>query len=130
VLDWTDPTNVTALGHWQIPGNPEIKEPGQLCSMNSHEFNTWNGYVATGNYHAGVWVFDAGSPERLTSPVTIGYYEPHETPAMEGGTRNAPFAWSPDVWGAYFDSRGYILAADWYSGFYVLKFPGTLGASS
>jgi hypothetical protein len=127
VLDWTDPTNVTALGHWQIPGNPEIKEPGQLCSMNSHEFNTWNGYVATGNYHAGVWVFDAGSPERLTSPVTIGYYEPHETPAMSGGTRNTPFAWSPDVWGAYFDSRGYILAADWYSGFYVLKFPATMG---
>ncbi|MFA5860562.1 MAG: hypothetical protein WDA16_02595 [Candidatus Thermoplasmatota archaeon] len=124
VLDWTDPLNIITLGHWQIPGNPEIKEPGQLCSMNSHEFNTWNGYVATGNYHAGVWVFDAGTPERTLAPTTVGYYEPHETPALSGGTRNTPFAWSPDVWGAYFDDRGYVLAADWYSGFYVLKVTG------
>ncbi len=125
VLDWTDPENIIELGHWQIPGNPAITEPGQLCSMNSHEFATWNGYVATGNYHAGVWLFDIGTPERTMEPVTIGYYEPHEDPRAHGGTRNTPFAWSPDVWGAYFDDRGYVIAADWYSGFYVLSFPGT-----
>jgi hypothetical protein len=127
VLDFTDPTAIQELGHWQIPGNPEIKEPGQLCSMNSHEFNTWNGYVASGNYHAGVWVFDVGTPERAREPVTIGYYEPHENAQTSGGTRNTPFAWNPDVWGAYFDERGYILAADWASGFYVLKFGATPG---
>ena len=60
------------------------------------------------------------------SPTTVGYYEPHNSPPMMGGTRNTPFAWNPDVWGAYFDDRGYVLAADWYSGVYVLKFPGTL----
>jgi hypothetical protein len=127
VLDWTDPTNITELGHWQIPGNPAIKEPGQLCSMNSHEFTTWDGYVATGNYHAGVWVFDIGTSDRAKSPVTIGYYLPDENPMQHGGMpgRNTPFAWNPDVWGAYFDSRGYIVTADWYSGFYVLKFPAT-----
>jgi hypothetical protein len=124
VLDWTDPAGPIEMGHWQVPGNPEIKEPGQLCSMNSHEFNTWNGYVATGNYHAGVWVFDVGSPERLMEPVTVGYYEPHQLPHEHGGTRNTPFAWSPDVWGAYFDSRGYVHAADWHTGYYVLKIPG------
>lgn len=125
VLDWSDPTDVKVMGHWQVPGNPEIREPGQLCSMNSHEFNTWNGYVATGNYHAGVWIFDVGSEERLWEPVTIGYYEPHEVPQQHGGVRNTPFAWSPDVWTAYFDSRGYVYAADWSTGFYALKFPGT-----
>jgi hypothetical protein len=124
VVDWTDPTTPIEMGHWQIPGNPAIQEPGQLCSMNSHEFNTWNGYVATGNYHAGVWVFDVGSPERLVEPVTVGYYEPHEDPRAHAGTRNTPFAWSPDVWGAYFDNRGYVHAADWYSGYYVLKIAG------
>lgn len=124
VLDWTDPTMPVQLGTWQIPGKPEIKEPGQLCSMNSHEFNTHNGYVASGNYHAGVWVFDVGTPQRAVEPVTIGYYEPHEEPRMHGGVKSTPFAWSPDVWGAYFDDRGYVLAADWYSGFYILKIPG------
>lgn len=125
VLDWTDPAAPTELGHWQIPGDPEIEEPGQLCSMNSHEFNVWKGYVATGNYHAGVWVFDVGTLERAREPVTIGYYLPSEVPQMQGGTRNTPFAWSPDVWGAYFDDRGYIIAADWSTGFYVLGFDAT-----
>lgn len=124
VLDWTDPENLVELGHWQIPGNPAITEPGQLCSMNSHEFSTYKGYVASGNYHAGVWVFDVGSSERAMEPVTIGYYLPSEDPRAHGGTRNTPFAWSPDVWGAYFDDRGYVIAADWYTGFYVLKVPG------
>ena len=127
VLDFTDPANVVELGHWHIPGKPEIKEPGQLCSMNSHEFNTWNGYVATGNYHAGVWLFDVGTPERALEPVTIGYHLPNEDPRAHGGTRNTPFAWNPDVWGAYFDDRGYVVAADWSTGFYVLRFGATAG---
>jgi hypothetical protein len=46
---------------------------------------------------------------------------------MHGGTRNSPFAWNPDVWGAYFDDRGYVIAADWSTGFYVLSFPATAG---
>jgi hypothetical protein len=124
VLDWTDPTDIKVLGHWQIPGNPEITEPGQLCSMNSHEFNTWDGYVATGNYHAAVWVFDVGTLARAANPVTIGYYEPHENPLDHGALRYAPFAWNPDTWGAYFDDRGYVITCDWATGFYVLKVPG------
>lgn len=124
VLDWTDPAAPIELGSWIIPGAPEIREPGQLCSMNSHEFNTYKGYVASGNYHAGVWVFDVGTPKRALEPVTIGYYEPNEDPRAHGGVKNTPFAWSPDVWGAYFDDRGYILAADWATGLYILKVPG------
>lgn len=124
VLDFTDPTTPIELGHWIIPGEPAITEPGQLCSMNSHEFSEYNGYIASGNYHAGVWVFDVGTPARAAEPVTIGYYLPDEDPRAAGGIRNTPFAWSPDVWGAYFDDRGYVVAADWYSGFYVLKVPG------
>lgn len=124
VLDWSDPSEPAQLGSWIIPGEPEIKEPGQLCSMNSHEFNEYNGYIASANYHAGVWVFDVGSPERSLEPATIGYYLPSEDPRAHGGVRNSPFAWSPDVWTAAFDDRGYVVTADWYSGLYVLKVPG------
>lgn len=125
VLDWTDPAAPAQLGSWIIPGEPEITGPGpHLCDMNSHEFMVHKGYVASGNYHAGVWLFDVGTPTRAAEPVTIGYYLPDQDPRMHGGTRNTPFVWSPDVWGAYFDDRGYVLAADWYSGFYVLKVPG------
>lgn len=122
VLDWTDPTDLQMTGSWWIPGkpmNPREAEP-HLCEMNSHEFEVFDGYVASGNYHAGVWVFDVGSPERTVEPATIGYYLPDKVPQQHGGTANAPFVWSPDVWGAYFDERGYVVAADWWSGLYIL----------
>lgn len=131
VLDWTDPTDLVHTGSWWIPGepaNPREAEP-HLCEMNSHEFEVWDGYVASGNYHAGVWVFDVGSPERAGEPATIGYYLPSERPHDHGGTANAPFVWSPNVWGAYFDERGYIVAADWWSGLYILEFDATRGVS-
>ncbi|MBW3582190.1 MAG: hypothetical protein KY455_03730 [Euryarchaeota archaeon] len=129
VLDWTDPTTPFKTGSWWIPGepaNPRTAYP-HLCEMNSHEFEVWNGYVATGNYHAGVWLFDVGSTERTQEPATIGYYLPSEDPRDHGGQWNVPFYWSPDVWGAYFDERGYIIAADWWSGLYILEFEGTAG---
>jgi len=136
VLDWTDPSAMELTGSWWIPGKPANPgaggllgqpTPDHLCEMNSHEFEVWDGYVATGNYHAGVWLFDVGSAERVKEPVTIGYYLPSETPQLQGGTVNAPFAWSPNVWGAYFDERGYVVAADWWSGLYVLEFGATSG---
>jgi hypothetical protein len=126
VLDWTDPAAMVLTGSWWIPGQPRNPAPPHLCEMNSHEFEVWDGYVATGNYHAGIWLFDVGSPGRVVEPATIGYYMPTQNPHTHGGTTNVPFVWSPDVWGAYFDERGYIIAADWSSGLYVLKFAGTM----
>ena len=126
VLDFTDPTNITELGHWQIPGNPDSADPN-FYTFSAHEFTSWNGYIASGNYHGGVWVVDVGTMERAANPVTLGYYLPHEIPQAHGGTWDRPFLFNPDVWGAYFDDRGYILTADWGSGFYVLKFDGTKG---
>lgn len=129
VLEWTDPSKLTMTGTWWIPGRPANPGTGadrdHLCEMNSHEFEVWDGYVATGNYHAGVWLFDVGSPERVVEPATIGYYLPSEVPQTGGGTVNAAFPWSPYVWGAYFDDDGYIYAADIHSGLYVLSFGAT-----
>lgn len=128
VLDWTDPEEIFMTGSWWIPGkpaNPGVVGADHLCEMNSHEFEVWNGYVATGNYHAGVWVFDMGSTERAKEPATIGYHIPTNDPLQHGGTQNTPFAWTPFVWGAYFDERGYIYAADIYSGLYVYSFGAT-----
>ncbi len=127
VLDWSDPMDPVYTGQWWIPGKPANEPPPHLCEMNAHEFEVFDGYVATGNYHAGIWLFDAGSPERAYEPTTVGYYLPSEIPQTESGTVNVPFVWSPDVWGAYFDERGYVIAADWHSGLYILEFHGTTG---
>jgi len=122
VLDITNTENITLLGEWIIPGKPENVGTGRVnfFTMGVHEYETWNGYVAIGHYHSGVWLIDVGTPERAANPVTLGYYIPDRQ-----GT-SAPFAFNPDVWGAYFDDRGYIVATDVGSGLYVLKFGATL----
>ena len=127
VLDFTDPTELIELGHWQIPNQPVPPPGAHLCEMTTHEFESWDGYVATGNYHAGLWLLDIGTLERAKDPVALAYYLPHEVPQLRGGTTNKPFYWNPDVWGGYFDERGYVVAADWASGLYVLEFDATMG---
>lgn len=117
VLDFTDPQDLIELGHWTIP---------TPLTETQHEFETWDGYVATANYHQGLWLIDIGTMERALNPVTIGYYLPHEVAQTQGGTANLPaYASAPYVWGAAFDTRGYIYTADYTSGFYVLKFDAT-----
>ncbi|MBI2078904.1 MAG: hypothetical protein HYT80_11140 [Euryarchaeota archaeon] len=124
VLDFTDPNDIQELGKWDIPGRPQTGS----STFSPHEFETFDGYVATGNYHGGVWLFDVGSLERAKDPVTIGFYEPHENPYTSGGSWNKPAGNQPNTWGAYFDDRGYIVVADSFSGLYVLSFGATKGA--
>jgi hypothetical protein len=127
VMDVTDVAAPKVLSTWEVPGKPESTDPEHLCEMSPHEFAVFDGYVVTGNYHAGVWLFDIGSPERLLKPVTLGYFIPAEEPATEYGPTGAQdltFPWNPFVWGAFFDDRGYILAGDFSSGIYMLKAPG------
>lgn len=120
VLDFTDPTDILELGHWIVP----TPDPNS-----QHEFEIWNGYVATANYHSGVWIVDIGTTERAHDPVTLAYYLPNEDPADYGGIA-APLGArglnSPSTWSAAFDDRGYVYTADATTGFYVLKFHATL----
>lgn len=124
-IDVTDPRNPFLVSTWQIPGNPENPGPVNFYTYSPHELGTWNGYVVTANYHAGIWLFDVGSKERMAKPETLGYYLPHEEPLLKMAPQNPRFAFNPDVWGAYFDERGYIVTADWGSGLYILKFPAS-----
>lgn len=125
VFDITDPTKPTFLAEWELPGQPENPETSaNLCTFSPHEFAVFDGYVASGNYHAGVWLFDVGSAERMMAPATLGYYIPDVEPAAEARPQGLQFPWQPFVWGAFFDERGYVLTADASSGLYVLKVPG------
>ncbi|MHB1260683.1 MAG: LVIVD repeat-containing protein [Thermoplasmatota archaeon] len=127
VMDVTDPAAPYALSRWEVPGKPVSTDAEHLCEMSPHEFAVYDGYVITGNYHAGVWLFDLGSAERLMDPVTLGYFIPAEEPATaEGplGAQDLTFPWNPFVWGAFFDDRGYVLAGDFSSGVYLLEVPG------
>ncbi|HUR26010.1 MAG TPA: hypothetical protein VM327_08380 [Candidatus Thermoplasmatota archaeon] len=127
VMDVTDPRSPTAISSWSVPGKPVSTDQAHLCEMSPHEFATYDGYVVAGNYHAGVWLFDIGTAERLHHPVTLGWFIPAEEPAVrEGpfGAQDLTFPWNPFVWGAFFDDRGYVLAGDFSSGVYLLEAPG------
>jgi hypothetical protein len=128
IIDVTDASNPITLSTWEVPGQPLSHDTAHLCEMSPHEFSVFDGYVATGNYHAGVWLFDIGTPERLLKPVTLGYYIPAKEPATEGnkvlGAQDLTSPWNPFVWGAFFDERGYIVVGDFSSGLYILKVPG------
>lgn len=117
VLDFTDPTDFIELGHWSIPV--------PAAAATQHEFEQWDGYFATANYHSGLWLIDIGSAERAAAPVTLGYYLPHEDPLAYGGVAPPAGASVPNVWGAAFDDRGLIYTADRTSGLYILSFAGT-----
>ncbi|MEK6985687.1 MAG: hypothetical protein AABX89_04825 [Candidatus Thermoplasmatota archaeon] len=129
-VDVSDPTNPITLGTWSVPGNPRSdaqETPAHLCEFSPHEFSVFDGYVAAGNYHAGTWLFDIGSAERVRNPVTLGYHIPATEPLTEEpvfGAQDLTFVWNPFVWGSFFDERGYIIAGDFSSGMYVLKVPG------
>ena len=127
VMDVTDPTDPFVISSWEVPGKPVSTDPEHLCEMSPHEFSVFDGYVVAGNYHAGVWLFDIGSAERLKDPVTLGWFIPAEEPAVEEpvfGAQDLTFPWNPFVWGAFFDDRGYVLAGDFSSGVYLLEVPG------
>lgn len=125
VLDITDLNDIKTLGSWELPGMPENPSyAANLCTFSPHEFSVFDGYVVSGNYHAGIWVFDVGTLERAAAPPTLGYYLPDKEPALNGDIQGYQFPWQPFVWGAFFDDRGYVLAADASSGLYILKIPG------
>ncbi|MGB0653504.1 MAG: LVIVD repeat-containing protein [Thermoplasmatota archaeon] len=89
VVDTTNPKDPRFLGEWKIP------DFDSLTGQNNYRYSLHNidgncdGQVAVGHYHAGVWVFDISTPERMVEPVTLGYYQPHEQPVSLG--------WSPVV---------------------------------
>ncbi len=125
VIDVTDPTDPVLLAQWDLPGKPGNQFPDNFYTYSPHEIGTWNGYVTIANYHAGVWLWDVGSLERMLNPVTLGQFYGSEDPVANGAPQNPPFAFNPDHWGAYFDSRGHVITADWGSGLYVLGFDKT-----
>ncbi len=128
VVDTTDPANPVYLGKWQLP------DAASLTEQNSYRFSLHNidancdGQVAIGHYHAGVWVFDVSTTERMANPVTLAYYQPHE--------RSISGAWSPvntapigafasadasNVWAAMWSEDGKTLfVPDMSTGLYAL----------
>lgn len=129
IVDTTNPAAPIYLGQWQLP------DAASLTAQQSYRFSLHNidgncdGQVAVGHYHAGVWVFDISTPERMAEPVTLAYYKPHErvlSPSMSP-VNTAPIGAfvsldQPNVWTAQWSADGQTLfIPDMVSGLYALQ---------
>jgi hypothetical protein len=121
VFDITDPSNITLVGTWKLPGGP-YTEQGSYKFSNHNVHVSETGQVALSMYHAGVWAFDVSTEERMEEPETLAAYQPHKprlAPPMitpYGSFNNVPY-----VWGAQWHSSGHLVVPDMNTGLYVLE---------
>lgn len=134
MIDVTDVHEPKYVSSVEVPGHLRADtNAAHLCEFTTHEFSIHDGYLITANYHAGAWLFDIGTPERLRHPVVLGYYIPATEPATADppfsltGAQDLTWPWNPFVWGSFFDERGYALVGDFSSGMYLLSIPGVSG---
>lgn len=120
VLDITDPAHPFLAGKWTPPFRPST--PWVSYDFSVHEIAaTPTGQLAVGWYHAGVWVIDVSTRERQAKPVTLAAYQPHNMIDVVPSTfAQTPIPDVPFVWGAGWDSRGYLVVPDMHTGVYVL----------
>lgn len=121
VFDVTDPSEPTPMGTWQLPGGP-YTEQGSYKFSNHNIHVSETGQVALSMYHAGVWVFDISTEDRMEEPVTLGAYQPHEerlAPPMI--TPYGAFSNVPYVWGAQWHESGHLVVPDMNTGLHVLE---------
>lgn len=119
-FDTTDPTAPEKLGRWTLPPG----EQGQLgvtgFDFSPHNFDLWDGKVALGHFHAGVWVIDVNDEENLQSPKSVGFYMPNKP------RTNSP-AMQPNVWGVFvqeIQGEPLLFAIDEATGLYILRYTG------
>lgn len=115
-LDTTDPQRPRQLGAWTLPPGSQGALAVTGFDFSPHNFDLWDGKMAIGHNHAGVWVVDVSDAENLAQPKSVAYYMPSKP------RDNAPTL-QPAVWGV-FEQGGLLWASDASTGLYVLRYTG------
>lgn len=129
IVDTTDPRNPVTVGEWRLPDWETLAGQGMYrYSVHNIEGNC-DGQIAIGHYHAGVWVFDISTPERVKEPATLGYYLPNQRPVhpsilpVAGAPIGAVVTGDiPNVWSASWSEDGkHLFVPDMITGLYSLS---------
>ena len=109
------------LSTWTPPFSPKVPWAEYMFSV--HEMAaTPQGQLAVAWYHAGIWVLDLSTQQRQEKPVVLAAYQPHEAiNVLPGAAADVPVPIVPNVWGAGWDHRGYLVIPDANTGVYVLE---------
>ena len=116
-LDTTDPTDPVPVGQWILP--TMITETTKPYQYSGHNVDFDRGRLYIGHYHAGVWVLDVSTPERLAEPVPVAVYLPHEEALSLDRTPAADLR--PAVWRATYHTDGLVWASDSNAGLLALR---------
>lgn len=113
-LDATDLSDMKLLGTWSLPGD--------LPFDGGYRFSTHNFYILDGkmylaHFHAGVWVLDVSSWDKLSDPPVLAYHMPFAEGNL-GSALGIPAA--PLVWDVV-PAKGHVMVTDIMTGFYVLE---------
>lgn len=114
IIDVTDPSNISAIGSWRLPA--ETVTRGDYV-YSPHNVAYRDGRLALAHNHAGVWLVDVSTGERLREPVTVAAHQPAATTGLGAPT----VAWAPNVWGAAWTDDGHLLVPDEDTGLFVLE---------
>ncbi|MEK6986169.1 MAG: hypothetical protein AABX89_07290 [Candidatus Thermoplasmatota archaeon] len=115
ILDSTNPASPTLLGSWTLNSiNPELAITG--FDFSPHNFDLWDGKIALGHFHAGVWVLDVSDEANLREPKPVAFYMPAIPRA------NSPVA-QPNVWGVV-EQGGLLYVVDEATGLHILRYTG------
>lgn len=117
LLDTTDPSDPRIVGEWRLPMT--LAEPTTPYQYSGHNLDFDRGRLYIGHYHAGAWVVDVSSAERVAQPVAVAAYVPHE-PAPHV-PRTPMLTPTPSVWRATYHTDGLVYAVDANSGLYALR---------
>lgn len=118
LIDTTDPRAPEEAGQWILPGEPS--SPG-FYTFSGHNLDFEAGRLIIGHYHAGVWIVDVSTDQRVHDPQPIAMYEPHEDPLFI--PRTSKGVDRPSVWRATLHN-GTVWASDTNTGLYALEYTG------
>lgn len=116
-FDASDPTNITYLSSWLIPGN--LTSNGG--SLGPHYFDFREGRVALASYHAGYWVIDVHDHDNLLRPRTVAFAQTNAT--GEAGLLEL-FGGAPNAFDAWWADPTHIVAGDVHGGLAVYRYTG------
>lgn len=114
IVDASDPAAMTTLGTWRLPGPELAYDSGYRFS--THNINILDNKVYLAHFHAGLWVLDISTPEKLAAPETVGYHLAGYEGEL-GESLGIPAV--PLVWEAI-PAKGYVFVADIGAGLFVL----------
>lgn len=119
IVDTTDPANPELAGKWRLPADPQ-DHWDHAFQFSPHFLRIYDRHIYMAHFHAGAWIIDISTPERLKDPQAVGVFVPDRIPddVYEGRRvlNSLPLVVDLEVT----EDGAYVV--DWQSGIYSIRY--------